>query len=127
MQYIDQLIPTISNIVENFNVRVSAYNQTSNVFCRLKRECDKYYVVTTKQSLKYGLTQHRSDSMYKSHRCMLANHVKNTKHAMKYDENEILAQESSLNRRLFLELIYIQIRDETLINKKVCDKIRNID
>jgi len=136
LQCIKEVSPKIQNILREFNITVANYNaktsktffsglkdkelivNKSNVVYKLTCQCNKTYIGMTAQKLKSRLCQHRSDANHKPVGCALSRHVFNTKRKKRLRRSQSSLQKKSLERRLFLEMCYINFEDNSLNNKK---------
>lgn len=79
--------------------------------------CHSKYIGQTSQTIKQRITLHKSDIKLRPDRCALASHVNETGHHIDFDNPKILAVESNHNKRLFMEMCFINNSDNSLNNK----------
>src|SRR3978361_1882114 len=68
-------------------------------------------------NLQQRISLHKSDSKLRPNRCNLASHVHNSGHSMNFEEIKVLAQESKYQKKVFLEMCFIQ-QCKTSLNQK---------
>lgn len=126
-QKVIKLLKTVDNVkIAKYNLKtghklfsklkdklplLSAYNVIYEVLCE---DCQRPYVGQTSQSLKQRLALHRSDSRLRPGRCALASHIHESGHCMQYEQTKILSTEHNYQKRLFLEMCYINERENPL-------------
>lgn len=101
--------------------------QMSNVIYRIPcHNCPMIYIGQTKSNLKQRITAHKSDSRLHPERCALADHVMKEGHIMNYGSVKILTTEQNLNKRLFLEMTFINEEDNCINKKTDINKLSTI-
>ena len=92
--------------------------EQSNVVYRIPcKDCHKSYIGQTSRCLKGRITSHKSDCRRGVHSCSLAEHVINEDHQADWEGAEILEKADSYYKRIFLEMVHINL-DSTCLNKK---------
>ena len=126
LPYIPKLSNKLSNILKSDNAKFAFKNTNtigkyytklkdnidnfskSNVVYSLKcKSCNKNYIGQTSQKLKSRITQHSSDIKCKPNSCALSKHVIENLHLIDFKNPKILAYQNNLDKRLFLEMCYI--------------------
>lgn len=134
-------LPGLTNKLINIfsvinNLKIAKYNVTTNrsLFTNLKDklpllsksdciysvsciDCPDIYIGQTSQALKKRLTLHKSDIRLHPDRCALALHASNNGHQFDLNNVKILAVESNYDKRLFLEMCFINDHSNS-VNKK---------
>ena len=83
--------------------------------------CNLIYIGTTGQLLKNRISCHKSDVKppIKNHlKTSLCQHTHDTGHNFGFNNIEILNVENKYNKRLFLEMAYINAYNKLTVNKK---------
>ena len=88
--------------------------------------CELVYVGQTSQQLKKRLIQHKSDIKNPSKKCALAEHCRNSKHSMNFDNTKILDLEKIPRKRSFLEMYHIKRNNNCMNSKSDIQNISNI-
>lgn len=83
-----------------------------------RERCNKVYVGTTKRMLGTRIAEHKADINKERETTGLAQHVKESKHMVKFDKIKILDKESKVNKRYTLESLRIQQRLEHAMNTR---------
>lgn len=83
-----------------------------------REKCDMVYIGTTKRMLGTRIKEHKSDVKNNKETTGLAQHVKDNKHNMNFDDVKILNREESENKRFTIESLRIQQKINTTMNKK---------
>ena len=136
LPYIENLSQKIIKLFREHNIKVAQYNLvTNNCFFRNKKDrlssdlisnviyqincntCHSQYIGQTSQTIKQRIVLHRSDTKLRPDRCALANHVNKTGHHMDFENPRILALENNHNKRLFMEMCFINNSDNSLNNR----------
>lgn len=124
----------IFSIIEN--LKIAKYNVVTNrfLFSRLKDkiptmsksdciysipcvDCSNVYIGQTSQALRRRISLHKSDIRLHPDRCALASHAKNNGHNFNFNNTKILSIETNNDKRLFLEMCYIN-EQKNVVNKK---------
>ena len=81
--------------------------------------CDKKYIGETGRRLETRIKEHKKGAEgEKENVSGLSQHIKQTKHKIKFDDVEILHRESDYTKRKFKEALAIKKGNEQLMNKK---------
>ena len=88
--------------------------------------CQKNYIGQTSQKLKSRIAQHSSDIKCKPNSCALSKHVIENLHLIDFNHPKMLAYQSNLDKRLFLEMCYINKSSENLNFRKDIQNLSNI-
>ena len=140
--YVKGLSEILSNILKKFDISsritFSVSNTLNKIFTRLKDKtpklhhfnviykipclgCNLIYIGTTGQLLKNRISCHKSDVKppIKNHlKTSLCQHTHDTGHNFGFNNIEILNVENKYNKRLFLEMAYINAYNKLTVNKK---------
>ena len=145
LPYIPKLSQKLSNVLKSDNIKIafSNFKTVGNFYTKLKdkiekmsknniiyskscKSCKKQYIGQTSQNLKWRITQHKSDIKCKPNSCALSKHVVETLHQMDFENVEILANENNLEKRLFLEMYFINKISDNLNFRKDIQNLSNI-
>ena len=137
LPYIVELTGKLVDIFrKQTEMKIAKYNLITNrqVFSQLKDKlptlsrsdvvyeitcatCHRKYIGQCSTNLQQRISLHKSDSKLRPNRCNLASHVHNTGHSMNFEEIKVLAQENKYQKRVFLEMCFIQ-QCKTSLNQK---------
>lgn len=145
-------IPNIHELTANLckilktseNIKIAKYNLVTNrsnfsklkdvvpvqlrsdvVYC-IDCECQRKYIGQCSTTIKQRIALHKSDSNLRPGRCTLASHVNETGHTPRYEEVKVLTQERHLNKRLFLEMCFINEQTDSINSRKDLDNLSSI-
>lgn len=127
------------------NIRIAKYNsitvgdifsktkektplmQTSNIVYKIPcKHCDSVYVGQTTQSLKQRITQHKSDTRIGKKSCALSIHARNSGHIFDYENARILEIENNYRKRLFLEMVHINLESKSINSRADINQLSTI-
>ena len=108
---------TVNNLFSKLKDKVPLLSLTNTVYSIPCSNCNLTYIGQTSRSLKGRLTSHKSDARLHPNKCALASHAFNLGHIIDYNSVKILARESNLAKRCFLEMTHIYQCDNSM-NKK---------
>lgn len=141
--YIVELTGKLVDIFRSHaEIKIAKYNLITNrqVFSKLKDKlptlsrsdvvyeitcatCQGKYIGQCSTNLQQRISLHKSDSKLRPNRCNLASHVHNTGHTMNFEEIKILTQEKRYQKRVFLEMCYIQQCKSSINQRSDIDKL----
>ncbi|XP_044753754.1 uncharacterized protein LOC123313100 [Coccinella septempunctata] len=127
-------VTEISNIAKPYNREIvhRSCNQVGNIFSRLKapkpritkshviysvtcKDCDKEYIGQSSQRLQDRQNAHKYT---KNATTSLNKHKKTKKHNFNDEDTKILGIEPQQKQKEILEMIHIQVNNETVVNDK---------
>ena len=145
LPYIPKLSQKLSNILKYENIIISFKNvkTVGNLYTKLKdkvdkfskfnvvysikcKSCHKQYIGQTSQNLKCRITQHISNIKCKPNSCALSKHAIENLHQIDFNDTKILACQNNLDKRLFLEMVYINKIPNNINFKKDIQNLSNI-
>ena len=107
---------TVNNLFSNTKYHIDTM-QRSNIIYRIPcNDCDKVYIGQTKRYLHTRLKEHKRNSVKPnlSSKCALVEHAQQEQHSFGFDDTRILATEKNLNKRLTLEMLFIQRENQSV-------------
>jgi len=136
LPFVTDLTNRLTSILKTDNCKIAKSNnyKIANIFSKLKDPipkekqwnvvysipcavCDLIYVGQTSQQLKQRMSQHKSDINKSNKNCALATHCRETKHSMNFDNAKILEKETRVGKRSFLEMVHIQLSNNSMNSK----------
>ena len=117
---------TIGKFYTKLKDNIDNLSKNNVVYCLECKSCNKQYIGQTSQKLKLRITQHKSDIKCKRNSCALSKHVIENLHFIDFENPKILAYESNLDKRLFLEMCYINKIENNLNFRKDIQSLSNI-
>lgn len=142
LPYIKGLIHKLTGIFSNLNIRVAKNNLLTNrtLFSNLKDRipitqksdvvyeivcstCERSYIGQCSTSLKQRISLHKSDSRLRPNRCALASHINTTGHQINYEDVRILSTERKYNKRVFLEMCFINEKADSINSRSDIDNL----
>lgn len=119
-------IKTVKNCYTKLKDKTPTLQQSGVVYLIPCQECPLQYIGQTSRNLSGRITSHRSDIKRKVTSCALSKHAVDTKHAINYDQVQILDIERNSFKRTFLEMVRIAQTEETMNYRKDLDKLSYI-
>ena len=116
----------IGNFYSNLKNSIDNLSKSNLVYSLECKSCNKQYIGQTSQKLKLRITQHKSDIKCKPNSCALSKHVIENLHLVDFTNPKILAFENNLDKRLFLEMCYINKIENNLNFRKDIQNLSNI-
>lgn len=142
---IPSLTNAIVNILKNNSIKIAKYNinTVGRLFTRLKdpvpvefksnviysipcKLCSQIYIGQTSTWLKTRISKHRSDCNLNKQTSALAVHCNNTLHTMDFEDVTIKCVENNYRARLFLEMVYIKMCENTMNFRSDIENLSNI-
>ena len=119
-----QLVHTRNKSLNNMvKVKTSQNEDTENVSGVVYKvhcnDCEKCYIGETGRMVKTRMKEHKQDAENKKENVSgLSQHIRQTKHKMKFNEVQILNRENNKEKRRFKEAVAIKNSKIELVNKK---------
>jgi len=109
---------TLSRFIKRSKDRIDLFEISNCIYKINCLNCNATYVGQTKRQLGTRLKEHRSDiNKNKGLLSVVSNHRLNDDHEMDWNQTEILDIESSYNKRIVSEMIFIK-RQTNALNKQ---------
>lgn len=145
LPFVNGLSQNLKRCLENENnVRVTFYNDKSlgslfnnnkdklpvelksNVIYQIPCDCGKQYIGQTKQWLGSRIKNHKYDIKNKKTSTALSNHVVEQNCKFNFDQTKILDTEHNLDKRLLLEMMYINCNKDCVNVRTDVDNLSTI-
>lgn len=142
---INGLTGKLKRIFQGENVKIAVHNQKTvkNLYTRLKdpietpiksnvvyevkcENCEQTYIGQTSQWIKRRMALHKSDITKHPERCALASHAFNLDHRVNFEDVKVLKTEKNYRKRLVLEMIEINKKENTINKKTDTNKLSSI-
>ncbi|XP_044751862.1 uncharacterized protein LOC123311819 [Coccinella septempunctata] len=142
---INGLTGKLKRIFQGENVKIAVHNQKTvkNLYSRLKdpietavksnvvyevkcENCEQTYIGQTSQWIKRRMALHKSDITKHPERCALASHAFNLDHRVNFEDVKVLKTEKNYRKRLVLEMIEINKKENTINKKTDTNKLSSI-
>lgn len=102
-------------------------NRISNVIYNIPcQNCQMKYIGQTSRSIGSRITSHKSDCNLKKRSCALAEHNIDTGHHLDYNNYKILHREKNFTKRLFLEMVEINLEPHSMNKRTDISDLSNI-
>ena len=117
---------TVGNYFTKLKSNIDNFSKSNLIYSLECKSCHKNYIGQTSQKLKSRIAQHSSDIKCKPNSCALSKHVVENLHLIDFKNPKILAYQSNLDKRLFLEMCFINNSSGNLNYKKDIQNLSNI-